>query len=69
MHDGVGPRGEHGLAHGGGVERVEDDRLGPHGPDVLRAVAGGPGDVVAALDELGDEAAAQSAGRAGDEDA
>ena len=32
VHDDVGPRGEHGLAHGGGVERVEDDRLGAHAP-------------------------------------
>ena len=53
VHDDVGPRAQHCLAHCGGVERIEDDRLGAHRPDVLRAVAGGPEHVVTALDELG----------------
>ena len=61
--------GEDFLAHGGGVERVEHDGLGAHRPDLVRAAAGGPDDVVAALDELGDEPAAQCAGGPGDEDA
>ena len=53
VHDDVGPRGEDGLAHGGGVERVEHDGLGAQRPDLVRPAAGGADDVVAALDELG----------------
>jgi hypothetical protein len=51
------------------TDSVEYDGLGAHCPDVVRTAAGGPDDVVPPLDELGDEAAAQYAGRPGDEDA
>ena len=69
MDDDVGPGGEDGLAHGGGVERVEHDGLRAQRPDVVRAAAGGPDDVVAALHELRCQTAAQGAGGAGEEDA
>ena len=69
MHDDVRPRGDHGFAQRGGVERVDDHRLGAERVQPAGVRAGRPGDVVSALDQLRDEAAAERAGRAGDEDA
>jgi hypothetical protein len=69
VHDDVGPRAHDRLAQPGGVERVDDRRLGAHVVHGRGRTARAAGDVVAALDELGDEAASECAGRAGDEDA
>ena len=69
VDDDVGPRGEHGLAHGGGVERIEHDGLGAQLAHAVGVRAGGPDDVVAALHELRCQAAAQGARGAGQEDA
>jgi hypothetical protein len=69
VHDDVGPRGGHGLAYGGRVERVEDDGLGAERPHDVGIRARGAGHVVPAGEELRDEAAAERAGRAGEEDA
>ena len=65
MDDRVGLGREHGLAHGAGVEQVERDRLRPERPDAL-AVPGraeGADHLVAAIDELRDEPAADGSAR------
>ena len=51
------------------VERIQDHGLAAELADDLRTAPGGPGDVVAALDEHGDEAAAEGASGAPEEDA
>ena len=61
--------GADGLTDRRAVERVEDDWLGAERLHGVGLRAGGTDDVMPALDELRDEAAADRAGRAGDEDA
>ena len=58
VDDRFGSDGRHGLLHGARVEQVEHDRLGAQGSQAvgLRRRAGAADDVVAALDELRDEA-------------
>ena len=60
----------HGAAHGLGIERIRDRRLGAEGAHGLRALrrADHAGDVVTRCQQLGDEPAPDDAGRAGQED-
>ena len=71
VHDDVGPRGHDGVATARASSGSRIDRLGAepsqHGRTVRRA--GGADDVVAAGDELGDEAAAEGAARTCEKDA
>ena len=69
VHDDVGLRGHDRVEHRRGVERVEHDGLGAERAHAVGVRAGGPGDVVPAFDQLGDEAAPERARGAGEEDA
>jgi hypothetical protein len=69
VHDRLGLGLEHGLAHRARVEQVEPDRLRAEPAQQLAARAGAvrPDDVMAFVDQLGNEPAADRAARAGDE--
>jgi hypothetical protein len=69
VHDDVRLSAHDRVAQGGGVERIDDGRLRAHVVHGRGRAARAAGDVVAALDQLRDEAASEYAGRAGDEDA
>ena len=69
VHDDVRPGGDDRVAHRGRVQRVDDDRLGAERAQLVDPRAGGAGDVVAARDQLRNQAAAQGARGTRDEDA
>ena len=70
MDDHLGLGLGHHVGHRIGVERVDDDRLGAERPQRagLGSRAGRADDLVAARHELGNELAADRAGRSGNED-